>query len=455
MHEILTEERGFTIAYTTLARAVRCLDLEGNTLNHAGRFPDVAGQEMQHDTTIYTVVINGMPAKVVCSCLYLRYSKLRFIKFYRWFNRFQMKCFIDEALRFWGCCALACIIDNTSLVILSGSGADALFVPEMVAFANGYGFHWVAHAIGHADRKAGVERNFWAVETNFLPGRTFVSFEDLNVQAFEWATQRYAWRPQSHTGLVPAKLFEHEKNSLRKLPDFISPPSQTHKRVLDAYGYIRFDGNFYWAPLKPGFLVTIVQYSDHVVLYEKPDVEIARYSLPPLGTKGKTFAPPDKPGKRDEPRNLRKGCEIQEKHLRQKGTLVSSYIDFIKSAACAVRYKPQFIRDLYDIAQTCSEELFLALISRALRYRVSSTTALLRMAVLITRARNHDSQASVLPAEPAREEYQQRQTYRDGEFSTEHDHSAILDNPTSEKEHNDHGSNPPRSPEFPGTAQPV
>ena len=38
--------------------------------------------------------------------------------------------------------------------------------------------------------KAGEERSFWTVETNFLPGRAFQSLEDLNAQALAWATVR-------------------------------------------------------------------------------------------------------------------------------------------------------------------------------------------------------------------------------------------------------------------------
>ena len=38
---------------------------------------------------------------VIASLLYLRYSKRRYLKFYRAFTRFKMKCFFHEALMFW------------------------------------------------------------------------------------------------------------------------------------------------------------------------------------------------------------------------------------------------------------------------------------------------------------------------------------------------------------------
>ena len=53
----------------------------------------------------------------------------------------------------------------------------------MASFAERYGFQFRCHEIRHANRKAGNERSFWTVETNFLPGRTFDSLEDMNRQA--------------------------------------------------------------------------------------------------------------------------------------------------------------------------------------------------------------------------------------------------------------------------------
>jgi hypothetical protein len=63
------------------------------------------------------------------------------LKFYRVFDRFAMKCFLHEALIFWGYSAKQCIIDNTSLARLRGSGKQAVIVPEMACFAERYSFH--------------------------------------------------------------------------------------------------------------------------------------------------------------------------------------------------------------------------------------------------------------------------------------------------------------------------
>ena len=85
----------------------------------------------------------------------------------------------------------------------------------MEGFSKQYGFQFRCHEKGHANRKAGEERSFYTVETNFFPGRSFQSLEDLNRQAFQWATVRMYHRPVAKSGLIPAKAFEHERTSKR------------------------------------------------------------------------------------------------------------------------------------------------------------------------------------------------------------------------------------------------
>jgi hypothetical protein len=130
--------------------------------------PDEPGVEMQHDTSVYRVALGERSVRLSASLLYLRYSKRRYLKFYPAFNRFRMKCSFHESLSFWGFAARQCIIDNTNLARLRGTGRDAVITPEMAAFAKSYGFEFLCHAVGHPNRKAGEERGFYTVETNFF-----------------------------------------------------------------------------------------------------------------------------------------------------------------------------------------------------------------------------------------------------------------------------------------------
>jgi len=317
MHELLTEEYGIDVGYSTLTRLVRKKMRADEHRERSCRVPDLPGEEMQHDTSEHKVRINGVKQKLISSGIYLRYSKMRYIRFYRRFNRFTMKCFIDEALRHWGYCPRYCIIDNTSLAVLGGTGSAAIMNPEMSSFADNYGFTWKAHAIGHANRKAGTERNFYTIETNFLPGRTFTTLEDLNKQAVEWATVRYAKRPLSKTKLIPCELFEVEKYQLIKLPDFITAPYMPYQRLVDQYGYCSFDGNYYWVPENvTSRKVTLLEYAAHLRIMNGTH-ELSRYDLPADGTNNEIIVPPGhSPKNHFVPKNRKIGCDQEEQRLR-------------------------------------------------------------------------------------------------------------------------------------------
>src|SRR5919109_4823270 len=211
VHEKLVEDEHIQIQYSTLTRLLRDLGLRRSREPRCERVPDEPGAEMQHDTTRYSILLGGARPMLVASLLYLRYSKRRYLRFYRMFNRFRMKCFLHEALMFWQHAAPVCVIDNTNLARLRGTGKNAVIVPEMEAFAQQYGFRFVCHEKGHPNRKAGEERSFYTVETNFFPGRRFESLEDLNRQALDWATVRMNNRPVADSGLIPAKAFEYER----------------------------------------------------------------------------------------------------------------------------------------------------------------------------------------------------------------------------------------------------
>ena len=133
MHEKLTEEEGLAVKYSTLTRMVRELGLGQPPQDRCHRVPDEPGLEMQHDTTVYPIDLGAQRVRLVASLLYLRYSKRRYLKFYRHFDRFRMKCFLHEALIWWGYAAGQCIIDNTNLARLRGTGRNAVIVPEMAA----------------------------------------------------------------------------------------------------------------------------------------------------------------------------------------------------------------------------------------------------------------------------------------------------------------------------------
>ncbi len=416
VYEILTEEHEIKIGYSTLTNFLRENSIGQKKNQRCHQVADVPGEEMQHDTTVYIIKLGDKKVKVVCSGLYFRYSKIRYIKFYRWFNRFTMKCFIHEALKFWGYVTKICIIDNTNLAVLYGTGSNAVFVPEMEAFASSYGFKWKAHEKGHANRKAGKERNFWTVETNFLPGRIFKSLEDMNKQALAWATDRYAQRPQSKTRLIPIELFEKEKPFLTKIPTYVHPPYLPPvERDIDQYGYVAFNANYYWIPGKLKGKANIIEYGSHIEIYQKRKMLI-KYDLPDWNIKNEKFTPEGVNTNPYEPNNRKKGCKEEEKFLRDINHVCCEYLDFIKSDQSDVKLKPRFIRDLYNLSKKMTGSLFLECIKRALKYHVTKIASIEKIAGQLVK-----NDIYKVPEVSVDNDYENREEYQKGRFSNEAD----------------------------------
>jgi hypothetical protein len=377
VHEKLVEEHDVRVGYTTLTRMARELGLGTTRRDRCDRVPDEPGAEMQHDTTVYRVKFAGQTTRVIASLLYLRYSKRRYLKFYRAFNRFAMKCFLHEGLMFWGHAARRCVIDNTNLARLRGSGSRAVIVPEMATFAGHYGFHFICHELGHANRKAGEERSFWTVETNFLPGRIFEDLEDMNRQALEWATVRMHHRMVKQTGLIPAKAFEHERNYLLRLPSQLPAPYLAVERGTDQYGYVAWDANYYWVPGSKREDVKLLRYADRLKIYHDRTC-VAEYPLPADGVKNARYSPEGQPTPRHMPRKGGQGSQQEEKRLRGMGVEVTAYVDYVLQAPGIQRHR--FVRELFALSRQVTPSIFARTLVRALRYRILEPRTLQRIA---------------------------------------------------------------------------
>jgi transposase len=425
VHEKLVEEENIQLSYPTLTRLARELGLGKLRNARCDHVPDEPGVEMQHDTTVYKVELAGKPTRIIASLLYLRYSKRRYLKFYRVFNRFAMKCFLHEALMFWGYAAKQCVIDNTNLARLRGSGKQAVIVPEMASFAQRYGFEFLCHAIRHPNRKAGEERSFWTVETNFLPGRSFESLEDLNQQALQWATVRMDQRPASKTGLVPSKAFEHEHAYLIQLPGQLPAPYWPYERGTDEYGYVSFQGNYYWVPGTKREDVKVLQYADHLTIYWQRAC-VAEYPLPADGIKNARFSPAGQPPPRYLPSRRHHGSQHEEQRLRALSPEVAAYVDYALKTPGIQRHR--FLRELFALSRQVTATVFVEALTRALRYRVVQMETLQRIAWLCM----SQGQQS-LPFVDEDEDFRQRPAYQEGFLTDEPDLSVYDETPREDQ----------------------
>jgi len=414
MHEILTEEKNVKISYPTLVRRVAEAGLSSTPKDdRSDQREDVPGEEMQHDTSDYKLMIGDKKIKVIASVIYFRYSKMKYLKFYRHFNRFNMKCFFHEALMHFGYSAKNCIIDNTNLARHRGTGRNAIISPEMENFSAQYGFKFICHEIMHSNRKAGNERSFYTVETNFFPGRSFKSFSDLNKQAYDWATKRMPNRRQGKTRVIPNLAFEYEKPFLNRLIAEIPAPYKYEFRLTDQYGYISYKGYYYWIPGTKRYKVTVFEYSKHIEIFYNRKFLI-KYPLPEDETKNQIFRPKDNPQAKNQPKYRKKSTETEEKKLRSISEDVDEYINFM-SLEKGVK-KHRFIRYLYELSKKVSDDIFIKTIKRSFKYKITEKQTIEKICIYIVKGGNYQVHFTDIDKELLK-----NQSYLDGQYSDEVD----------------------------------
>lgn len=207
---------GIDTQYSTLTAFCRRHGIGVTAKQAVGRYHFKPGEEIQHDTSPHKVSIDGCVHHLQCASLVLCYSRRIYSQCYLRWTRFECRAFLREALMHFGGACERTMIDNSSVVIGNGVGANAVPAPAMEALAKRFSFRFVAHLVGDANRSARVERPFHYIENNFYPGRSFDDLDDLNRQLRAWcdAADR---RVKRHLGATPLELFAAEQASLRTL----------------------------------------------------------------------------------------------------------------------------------------------------------------------------------------------------------------------------------------------
>jgi hypothetical protein len=236
VHEELTAS-GAALSYPALTAFCRRQGIGQTPPVPAGQYHFDPGVEMQHDTSPHDVEVGGRKYKAQTASAVLCYSHMLFFQIQPTFQRFDCKVFLTEALRYMSGSPERVMIDNTHVVVLRGTGREMIAVPEMEAFGERFGFRFVAHERGDANRSARVERPFSFIENNFLAGRTFATWDDLNRQARQWC-DRVNSTYKKHIHAVPRELFAVERPHLKPLPAWIPEVYRLHQRTVDVEGYV-------------------------------------------------------------------------------------------------------------------------------------------------------------------------------------------------------------------------
>src|SRR5437879_5300622 len=373
VHEELTAS-GAAMSYPALTAFCRRQGIGQTRVLPAGQYHFEPGVEMQHDTSPHEVEVGGRKYKAQTASAVLCYSRLLFFQIRPTFQRFDCKVFLTDALRYMGGACARVMIDNTHVVVLRGTGREMIPVPEMEAFGERFGFRFVAHERGDANRSARVERPFGFIENNFLAGRTFTSWEDLNQQVRQWCDRVNATY-KKHIRAVPRELFAIERVHLRPLPAWIPEPYRLHVRTVDVEGYVSVHSARYSVPVAwIGRSVEVREPRDKLEIeLDARHIVTHRRALPPLPQRI-TLAehrPPRGEGvKRSDP-------HPEEQAILQAAPEITGYVTALKQKGRKV--VALALRQLLRLLKEYPREPFLASVREAAQYGLYDLDRLERM----------------------------------------------------------------------------
>jgi transposase len=361
MGQILADEHDLQLPYSTLTRWVREAELRAPP-KRSGEYDFAPGEEMQHDTSPHRLEVAGKTVTAHCAGLTLAYSRRLFVQYYPRFTRFEAKNFLLKAARFMDGTCPRCIVDNTSVVLAGGAGADAVIAPEMAAFARSLGFEFRAHRIGHSDRKARIERPFAWIERGFLPGRHFASFDDLNAQALRWCIEVANAKPKRSLGMSPEAAYVMEKHHLSSLPALLPAVYEVFDRVVDLYGFVSVDVNRYSVPERlVGKTVTVYKHYASIEIHYRRMPVAVHPRLIGVRDARHTLA-----GHHTVPHRVPRQPSLQAQLLRGEHAALDAYV-----AALAAHLNGRGTRALNRLLQlkrSYPPQPFLAAVEQALKY---------------------------------------------------------------------------------------
>jgi transposase len=322
---------GAELSYPALTAFCRRHAIGHEPPEPVGEYSFAPGQEMQHDTSPHDVKLGGKVRRVQTASLVLCHSRMLFFQHFPRFDRFTCKVFLTDALGYFGGTCAVCMIDNTHIVVASGTGKNMVPAPETAAFAERLGFRWRAHEKGDANRSARVERPFHYIENNFLAGRQFADWETLNREARLWCDKVNATHKR-HLHAAPRELFAAEKPHLVPLPLWVPEVYVLHQRIVDSEGFVNVNRNRYTVPWRLiGRRTEARETKDTIEIFDGPRLVASHKRL--LDSEDARVIDPAHRPPRGEGRRARGDVSLEETELVRLVPELGDYVARLKRHA--------------------------------------------------------------------------------------------------------------------------
>lgn len=195
--------------------------------------------------------------KVHCFVMVLCYSRMLSLEFTLSANFESFVRCHERAFAFFSGVTRELWYDNLATAVAERHRRLVRFNPRFHVYTGHHRFHPVAcnQASGH--EKGRVEDGVRYVRHNFWPGRTFADIDDLNAQARAWRDDFANARTHATTRKVPVLAFEEERKALMPPTEPFDTDEVRSPRVSHQFR-VAFDGNEYSVPWRlSGRIVTL------------------------------------------------------------------------------------------------------------------------------------------------------------------------------------------------------
>jgi transposase len=364
---------GANLGYPTLTAFCRKEQIGQEPKKPAGQYHFDPGEEMQHDTSPHRIQLGGVERLVQIAAAVLCYSRMLFFQCYPTFQRFDCKVFLTDAFLYFAGTTRVIMIDNTHVVVLRGTGAEMVPVPEMAAFAERYSSAFVAHEKGDANRSARVEGPFSFIQRNFFAGRTFSGWDDLNAQARAWCDKVNSTY-KKHLRAIPRELYAVERPALTPLPLWVPEVYRLHQRIVDLEGYVSLHSNRYSVP--PAWIgrqVQVRETKDHVEIEDARRGHVRHRRL--VDTAGQRQTLPEHRLTRGQAK--RPDPAPEETALRESFPELADYVTTLKKRGR--QQTTLALRQLVRLSREYPREAFLRAAQQAAQYGLFDLDRLERM----------------------------------------------------------------------------
>ncbi len=194
------------------------------------RYETVAGEQMQYDWSPYTVIIGGCSVKINIHQTILGFSRYKFYDVSLHVSASDVYTALEESFIFFGGVCERIQVDNATVFVTNASKETLVWNTRFLALCGFYGMKPTRSMPSHPWSKGKVESVFSYLETHFIVGNEFSSFEDLRSRLKRFQDE-HNLEIHGTTQQVTKVLFEKEEQChLHPLP--INPITGELKRYI-------------------------------------------------------------------------------------------------------------------------------------------------------------------------------------------------------------------------------